>query len=240
MPISLSMNNTIPKEQMLKKLASLPMFSDLSTEGLETMATIVTYQAYPKGSTIVSQNDMGTSMFLLVSGRVKVALASPQGKELVLNYLNAPAHFGEMALVEALPRTADVLAVTDVEAFSLDGKDLSTAIRQQPRLAVSLIATLSRRLRHTIGRLEDMAFHDASHRIIRVLMNLATVGLDSRGSAVIEGMTHYDIATLAGTSRETTSRVISNLAKEGTITAEGRRITVDLDALDERTRVELG
>ena len=198
------------------------------------MASMMELRRYPKGAFIIGQSEVGTSMFLLLSGRVKVSLASPEGKELVLNYLEAPAHFGEMSLVDAQTRCADVIAVTDVELFALDGKDLSAAIQVQPRLALSLIATLSRRLRSTIGRLEDMAFHDATHRVMRVVLNVATAGLEARGTPTIQGMTHYDIATLAGTSRETASRVISRLAHEGVLTTKGRRITVDLAGLGER------
>ncbi len=229
------MNNTVvTKEQVLSKLAAIPMFSDLAPDSLETLAGMVQYRRYPKGAFIIGQNEVGTCMYLLVGGRVKVSLASSEGKELVLNYLEAPAHFGEMALVDAMPRTADIIAVSDVELFALDGKDLSTAIQLQPRLALSLIATLSRRLRQTITRLEDMAFHDATHRVMRVVLNVATAGLETRGAPVVQGMTHYDIATLAGTSRETASRVISSLAREQIVTTNGRRIIVDLEALTTR------
>ena len=160
-------------------------------------------------------------MYLLTSGRVKVSLTSPEGKELVLDYLDAPAHFGEMSLVDSQSRSADVFAVTDVELLSLEGRDLSAAIQIQPRLALTLIATLSRRLRSTIGRLEDLAFHDATHRVMRVVLNVATAGLETRGAPVVQGMTHYDIATLAGTSRETASRVISQLARDGIVVTKG-------------------
>jgi len=229
------MNTTLNKDQVLSKLAAIPMFSDLAPDSLEALADMVQYRRYPKGAFIVGQNEVGSSMFLLISGRVKVALANEgAAKELVLNYLEAPAHFGEMALVDAQPRSADVVAVTDVEAFALDAKDLSAAIQLQPRLALSLIATLSRRLRHTINRLEDMAFHDATHRVMRVVLNVATAGLETRGAPIIQGMTHYDIATLAGTSRETASRVISSLARDGIITTKGRRLTVDLAGLADR------
>ncbi|MCE5190463.1 MAG: Crp/Fnr family transcriptional regulator, partial [Actinomycetia bacterium] len=95
---------------------------------------------------------------------------------------------------------------------------------------------LSRRVRSLIGRLEDMAFHDATHRVMRVLLNVATASYESRGIPVIEGLTHYEVATLAGTSRETASRVISQLAKEGVVGTKGRRVVVDLFAL--RDRVE--
>jgi CRP-like cAMP-binding protein len=83
-----------------------------------------------------------------------------------------------------------------------------------------------------------MAFHDATHRVMRVVLNVATAGLETRGVPVIQGMTHYDIATLAGTSRETASRVISQLAREGYVVTKGRRIMVDLAALSDRLALD--
>ncbi|MDP2180950.1 MAG: Crp/Fnr family transcriptional regulator [Actinomycetota bacterium] len=232
------MKTITSKDQSISKLRAIPMFADLSHDDLETFADMVQFRRYGKGAFIVNQNDIGSSMYLLVSGRVKVSLASPDGKELALNYLEAPAHFGEMSLVDAEPRSADVIAVTDIELFSLDAKDLSAAIQLNPRLALSLIATLSRRLRHTIARLEDMAFHDAAHRVMRVVLNVATASYETRGVPVIQGLTHYDIATLAGTSRETASRIISNLAKEGVLATKGRKIVVDMIRLRERLEGE--
>jgi CRP/FNR family cyclic AMP-dependent transcriptional regulator len=217
---------------------TVPMFADLSAEGLNTLAGIVAFRRFPKGSLIIGQEEVGTCMYLLTSGRAKVSLASPEGKELVLDYLEAPAHFGEMSLVDAQARCADVFAVTDIELFSIEGRDLSAAVQVQPRLALSLIATLSLRLRSTIRRLEDLAFHDATHRVMRVVLNVATAGLETRGVPVVQGMTHHDIATLAGTSRETASRVISQLARDGIIVANGRRLTVDLSRLSERLERE--
>jgi len=232
------MNTSVTQDQVIARLSSIPMFSDLAVDDLETLGEMVQYRRYGRGAFIVGQNETGSSMYLLVSGRVKVSLASPEGKELVLNYLEAPGHFGEMALVDAQPRSADVIAVTDVEIFALDAKDLSAAIQLQPKLALSLIATLSRRLRHTNSRLEDMAFHDATHRVMRVVLNVATAGLETRGAPVVQGMTHYDIATLAGTSRETASRVISHLARLGIVVTKGRRIHVDLGKLSDELERE--
>jgi CRP-like cAMP-binding protein len=219
---------------IIPKLRSIPLFTELGADELETLSGLVSYKQMPKGVFVVSQNERGASLFLLVSGRVKVSLSSPDGRELALNYLDAPSHFGEMSLVDSEPRSADVIASTDIELLTLDAKDLSKAIQLQPKLALSLIATLSRRLRQTIGRLEDLAFHDATHRVIRVLLNIATAAYETRGVPVIVGFTHYEIATVAGTSRETASRVISQLAKEGVLATRGRRIVVDLVKMRER------
>jgi CRP/FNR family cyclic AMP-dependent transcriptional regulator len=232
----MSANATL--DSVTPRLTTIPLFADLSAESLQTLAGIVQFRGFDKGSLIISQDDVGTCMYLLTSGRVRVSIASPDGKELVLDYLEAPTHFGEMSLVDAQSRSADVFAVTDVELLTLEGCDLSAVIQVQPRLALILIATLSRRLRSTIGRLEDLAFHDAAHRVMRVVLNVATAGLETRGVPVVQGMTHYDIATLAGTSRETASRIISQLTREGIIVAKGRRLTVDLSRLSERLERE--
>lgn len=214
------------------------MFSDLAEEDIVSLAGMVTLKHFTKGSFVISQNDRGSVMYLLVAGRVKVSLASPEGKELALNYLEAPSHFGEMSLVDAEPRSADVIAVTDTEVLALDARDLSAAIQVQPKLALTLIATLSRRVRGLIGRLEDVVFHDASHRVMRVLLNVATASYEARGVPVVEGFTHYEVATLAGTSRETASRVISQLAKDGIVATKGRRVIVDLFALRDRVEAD--
>lgn len=181
------------RDMIAAHLKSFPMFAELLPEDLETFASMVTHRDYPKGSFVITQNERGSAMYLLVSGRVKVSLASPEGKELALNYLEAPAHFGEMSIVDAQPRSADVIAVTDVEVLTLDSKDLASAIQLQPRLALTLIATLSRRVRQLIGRLEDLAFHDATHRVMRVLLNVATASYEARGVPVIEGLTHLSL-----------------------------------------------
>lgn len=228
------MKTSATREKITQKLRSMPVFSDASDEELREFGQMVSFRRHPKGSFIVNQSETASAMYLLVSGRVKVSVVSPGGKELALEYLDAPAHFGEMSLMDSDPGSADVVAMTDIEVFALDGKNLSAAIGLRPQLALSLIATLSRRLRNTITRLEEMAFRDATHRVMRVVLNMATAGYETRGVPVIQGLTHYDIATLAGTSRETASRVISSLAKEGVVATKGRKIVVDLIRIRER------
>lgn len=216
------------KDMILTRLRQDPSFADMSPADLEALAGVMGYREYPKGSFVVTKNDVSTTMFLLVAGRVKVSVASPEGKELALSYLEAPSYFGEMGVVDASPRSADVIATTDIEVLTVEAKDLALVFRIQPELAIALVSTLSRRLRELIARLEGMAFHDATHRVMRVMLNVSTASYESRGVPVIEGLTHYEIATLAGTSRETASRVISNLCRDGVVATKGRKIVVDL------------
>lgn len=226
-----AMSAGMTPEQLADKLTTIPMFSDVDLDSARALAGIVQYRKYRKGDVLTTPQDEDPCMYLLLSGRVKVTLTSPDGKELALSYLEAPDHFGELSLGVQHPRLPSVVALTDLELFALRASDMEEAFRLQPRLAISLIATLSQRLRSTVTRLEDMAFSDATQRVTRVLLNIATAGLETRGAPVIQGMTHYEIATLAGTSRETASRVISALGREGVLASRGRRITVDIPKL---------
>lgn len=216
---------------IVSRLRENPIFASLGDEDLESLAAVMKYRKFPKGAFIVTKNETTDSIYMLAVGRVKVSIASPEGREFALNYLEAPTYFGEMAGPDAEIRSADVIATTDVELLVIEGKDMEKVFQVQPRLAVTLINTLSERLRELVVRLEGMAFHDATHRVMRVMLNVATASYESRGVPVIEGLTHYEIATLAGTSRETASRVVSNLAREGIVATKGRKIVVDLFGL---------
>ncbi len=219
------------KETIVDLLRRDPAFSGVDDADLKSLASMMGHREYPKGSFIITKNDESSTLYVLVSGRVKVSIASPEGKELALSYLDAPSYFGEIGVAEPSPRAADVIATTDIEVLSIDGKDLARVFSMRPELAIALVATLSRRLRDMILRLEGMAFHDATHRVMRVLLNVATASYEARGVPVIEGLTHYEIATLAGTSRETASRVISNLQRDGVVATKGRKIVIDLFGL---------
>lgn len=223
------MRSAVGTESTVAKLRALPLFATLAAPELEVMAGMVRGRRYPKGGFIVSRGEPGRAMYLLVSGRVKLTIASPDGKELVLGYLDAPAHFGETSLADRQPHAADVVATTDAEVFAVDALELEEAMRSQPQLAVSLVTALAGRLSETIERLEDLTFHDATHRVMRVLLNVATARYEATGTPLIRGYTHYDIATLAGTSRETASRVISSLSREGIVSVRGRAIFVSLE-----------
>ncbi|MCL2504075.1 MAG: Crp/Fnr family transcriptional regulator [Coriobacteriia bacterium] len=213
------------------KLGALPALSGLQPEGLTALAKIVKAERYKKGERISGPDDSHACMYLLVSGRVKMCLTAGDSREVALYHVEAPAHFNEPALVRSPLRTADAVALTDVEVLSLSAEKLGEAIQMEPNLALSIISALSLRLRQTVSRLEDMVFLNATQRVMRIVFNAASTEAESTGNPVIEGMTHYDIATLAGTSRETASRVISSLARQEVISTQGRRIDVDLQTL---------
>lgn len=230
------MSTASARSVIVARLREYPVFAPLSEDELGSLASLMSFREYPKGAFIVSKGDLSNAVFMLVAGRVKISLASPEGRELALAYLEPLSYFGDMGAADADELSADVIATTDVEVVIIEERDLERVFRIHPRFAVALLAAFSDRLNEMVMRLQGMAFHDATHRLMRVMLNVATASYESRGVPVIEGLTHYEIATLAGTSRETASRVVSNLAREGVVATKGRKIVVDLFAL--RDRVE--
>lgn len=227
-------NSPALEEQMLTKLRATPIMLELSDEETQTFSRLGNFKRHLKGAQILQQHRPDPVMRIILSGRVKVSLSGSDGKELALSYLDAQAHYGELILVDSEPSSTKVTAMTDVELFSIEGRNLDEAIRINPKFALSLITSLSRRLNQTIDLLEDMTFQDATHRVMRVILNIATACCEAKGFPAVEGVTHYEISLLAGTSRETASRVISSLAKDGVVVTRGRKIIVDIVRLSER------
>ena len=230
------MSNATARDTIAHLLQQDAVFGRLPLSDLEAIATVMTYREFLKGAFIARRNDRGGILYLLVSGRAKLTIVSPMGKELALSYVEPPALLGDIRDSGSSQRATDIVAVSDVEVLGIEARDLVHVISVQPQLAVELIGSMSDRIHQLTTRLEDMAFHDATHRVKRVLLNIATASYEVRGLPVVEGFTHYEVATLAGTSRETASRVVSNLARDGLVATKGRKIVVDLlglrDALE--------
>ena len=220
-------------DRIVERLRAVPAFGGLDDTRASAVASLVRLRTAPKGSVVVSRHETGGALYLLTAGRAKACLVAQDGRELTLGYLQAPDQFGSTGVAENSARAADIIAVSDVEVLVLEASDLEHAVELDPGLALALIAGLSRRLRETTERLEELAFHDAGHRVMRVILNVATASYESMGAPIVSDMTHLEIATLAGTSRETATRVVATLAREGTLLSRGRKLFVDLFKLRE-------
>lgn len=228
------MSGTSARPLVVSKMRSIPVFKNIDERQLDALSHVLAYREYPKGAFLAIADGLRGDLYILVSGCAKVSLASAEGKELALRYLEAPAYFSQPGASSSQSSPADVIATTDVELLVVKESDLEYVFSVVPGLATVVIRTLSEDLDDLIARLEAMTFHDATHRVMRVLLNIATATYESKGVPVVEGFTHYDIAALAGTSRETASRVVSSLAREGIVATKGRKIVVDLLALGKR------
>lgn len=216
-------------------LGTVPLFSGLAKDELESFAELTRERSYPRGSVILFENDPGDSLFVVRSGRVKVVLIGEDGREVILGMLGVGQHFGELALIDEQPRSAHVIAVEDSNLIVLRREDFRKRVESTPSVAWSLLSELSRRLRRADDKIGGLVLLDVPGRIARLLLDMA----DEDGSPQIEkSVTHQTIAQMIGASRETVSRAMKEFQEAGWITVERRRITLaNRSALEQRAQV---
>ena len=192
-------------------LSEIELFSELNEGELQEVAAYAQIRKVPTDTTVFCEGDPSDAVFVVVNGRVKVVTTSSDGKEFILTLLGAGQVFGEMGLLEAAPRSAAVITVTEVDLMVIKREDFDHLIESSPTISRKLMAILSRRLRRANSKMESLAYMDVAGRLARYLLDMA---LDhgqrlGNGWVVVKRPTHSDIAHSIGTSRETVSRLIN-------------------------------
>jgi CRP/FNR family cyclic AMP-dependent transcriptional regulator len=190
---------------------------------LEQVGTVATTRAFAKNAIIVSEGDETGSLYVLLSGRVKVSLSDAQGREVQLNRLGPGEYFGEVTL-DGGPRSASVTALEDTRCAVLRRSELVALIEREPELALHILRKLAHRVRALSENVRSLAFMDVYGRVARLLLELAE---ERDGQLVVaEAMTHKDIAARVGASREMISRIFSDLASGGYVRKEGGQLVI--------------
>lgn len=216
-------------------LGTVPLFSGLTREELESFAELARERSYPRGSVILFENDPGDSLLVVRSGRVKVVLIGEDGREVILAVLGVGQHFGELALIDEQPRSAHVIAMEDSMLIVLRREDFRKRVESSPTVAWSLLAELSRRLRRADDKIGGLVLLDVPGRIARLLLDFAE---ESGNDQIEKALTHQTIAQMIGASRETVSRAMKDFQEAGWINVERRRISLaNRPALEQRAQV---
>jgi CRP-like cAMP-binding protein len=212
----------------IEMLQGMPLFAGLSKRELQTIAQITEQRRYDRYQVIIKAGDRGTALFLLTSGVVRVTVGGGLGKELILGVLYPQDFFGEMALLDGLPRSATVTALEESEVLVISQKDFLECIRKVPQVAAKMIVTLSLRLRQTDQKVGNLAFLKAPRRVARTLLDLA----QGQGQRAPEGITlnlrftRQELAELAGVTRETLTRLLMKFQEQGILTIERRKLFI--------------
>ena len=212
-------------------LARVPAFAGLSPEDREALARVATLRPYRRGDRIVSQGERGDSFFIIVKGRVQVSVLSPDAREVVLTDLREGDHFGEMALVDDHPRSATVTAAERSDLAVLTRESFFELLRENFQLTRTILASFSRRLRHANATIEGLASLDVKGRLARYFRDLAMQRGKKAGGGwtVVVRPAQREIAGTIGSSRETISRTMAQLATGGLIVPKGRVVYVKLE-----------
>jgi len=200
-----------------KLLKNIPLFSELDDEDIQRIADLMVTKRYKKNNLIIFEEDLGRNMFIIKEGRVKISGISDEGGEAIFSILGEGEFFGELSIIDGLPRSATVTSIDDVDLWVLNRGDFLEMLQKFPQIAIVLLKELARRIRRSDLQIKSLSLKDARGRVGATLMRLAEdIGLFRGGKVVIDELPlQRDLASIAGTSRETISRVIKKFEDEG-------------------------
>lgn len=209
-------------------LSFVPIFSDLDEDTLDKIEKVGTRKSYNKNEVILMEEEIGTALFVIIKGKVKVARSSNDGREVILTILSESDFFGEMAILDGQTRSATVTALEDTELFLLQRNDFINLLQTYPEVSITLLQELTKRLRVSDAKIKALSLKDAEGKVATVILQIADdVGKIKQGKVEIEKMPlQQDLANMAGTSRETISRTLHSFAKKGLIELDGSKLRI--------------
>jgi len=217
-------------------LKSVPLFSSFSDAHLAQVLTCVQHRSYPRGSFILRAGEETDALYIILSGRAKVLIPDEEGHEVILTVMGPHEFFGEMGLLDDLPRSASVETLEACEMLRLSKAGFINVLKDNFELAMLIIRNLVRRMRDADRKIESLALIDVYGRVARLLIDMAQ---NVEGKWVVEhAPPKQEIARMIGASREMVSRVVKDLHAKGLIRAEKRRIQIlDKQSMQKRASV---
>ena len=209
-------------------LSSINIFSDLSDNDLEKLQKVFKPRNYLKNSMIILEEEYGDLVFVVKTGTIKITRVNDEGKEVILALLGAGEIFGELAILDGEARSANALAQENCELLAINKEDFLDILKHNFSISYNLLCELAKRLRKSDQQIEALSLSDAEHRIGVSLLNLAEdMGVIRKGKVTIQNLPfQQDIANMAGTSRETVSRVMKILENKDMISKEGHTLII--------------
>lgn len=209
-------------------IARAPLFAALPIPAIEDLTGRVQVKRVGAQATVLSQDEPGDSMFVIMSGRVKVVIFGENGREVTLSILRPGDSFGEMSLFDGQVRSANCIALEPTTLLVLGREDLLRHLAAHPRTSVNLLSEMARRLRRADQAIAQLALCDVNERLIHRLVSLGR----EEGTEAPEGLvvrrrpTQQELANMIGSCRETISRAFNQLARDGLIIPRGRSLVV--------------
>ena len=196
------------------------LLEHLEPHELERLMQFARNQRYRTGEVIFRKGDPGISMMSIIEGRVKISVASADGKEAVLAVLGPGQVLGEMAIIEDKDRSADATALDACELLILQKRDFIPFLERNPAISIRLLRMLCERLRRTSALVEDRTFLSLPARLAKTLLDLAdTSGHETEhGTRIDFNMSQKNFGGLMGASRESVNKQLHAWQSEGLLT----------------------
>jgi CRP/FNR family transcriptional regulator, cyclic AMP receptor protein len=205
-------------------LQSHYLFGRLDPNHIDRLACCIIEKSVGRGAIIFAKDDPGSSLFAIRKGTAKMTVPSADGHEVVVNLVTEGDIFGEIALLDGRPRTADAVAISDCEMFVIERRDFLPLVREEPEIAIKLLEILCGRLRQTTQQVEGVMFLHLPGRLAKALLRLSGGDGVARQPKIV--VTQRDLANTIGMSRESTNRQLRLWAENKWVRLERGGITI--------------
>jgi CRP/FNR family cyclic AMP-dependent transcriptional regulator len=208
-------------QPLLPNYAS-PAPEQLSVATITLLETYGRVKVYPKNTVLISAGTPSPACFVVLSGRVRVYVSAPNGKELTLSLPGLGEPFGDLGLLEAAPYMGTAVTLTPTTLLVVPRASFDVCVAAHPDLALEFLRLAVQRINHLTSLAQRLAFADVQSRVTALLSALAQDQKGSRGDE--RRLTHQEIADMIGTTRETVCRTMKELARSGSLARENGRL----------------
>lgn len=206
-------------------LNNVALFAGLSDADRAAISKLAVIRSYHKNTMVICEGDQSDSLYVVLSGKVKVFLSDEEGKEVTLNLQGEGEYFGELALLDDAPRSASVVTLENTRLAAISKTAFDECMEKNPAIALKIIHGLARRLRDLTENVRSLALMDVYGRVAHLLLELAE---EQDGKKIIsQRLTQRDIASMVGASREMVSRILRDLSMGGYISIHSKIITIN-------------
>ena len=220
-----SMNKFVSSVYNRSMIENISIFAGLTPEDLELIEQRMVRRSYPKSTIILSEGDSSDSLYLILSGKVKVFLNDESGKEAIINYQEAGEYFGELSLIDESRRSASIMTVEKTNLAVITKQAFYQIMNDNPAIAIHLLKDLVQRVRALTEEVKSLALSDVYGRLVKTLQGMA---VEHDGQLVIESpFTQQELANRIGASREMVCRIFKDLVKGGYITIDQKQTVIN-------------
>jgi CRP/FNR family transcriptional regulator, cyclic AMP receptor protein len=220
-------------------LSEAPLFETLSEEDAQALRSKVLVVKLDRGERLFSEGDKGDRLYIILTGKIKLTKAAPDGRENLLSVHGPGEMFGELSLFDPIPRTSSATAITQAELAGLDHDAMRSFLATRPEVSIHLLQALAQRLRRINEVKADLVFTDVPGRVAKALLDLSDrFGVQTpEGMQVNHDLTQEELAQLVGASRETVNKALADFAARGWIQLAAKSVLIsDTDRLRKRAR----
>ena len=209
------------KRSLLQLLSRTILFGGQPDAVLAEIAEGMQEVRYAAGAQIFARGDPGDALFLVREGRVRISILAPDGRELSFAHALASDIFGEIAVLDGSPRSANAMALSDVATLPLSRSNFNRLVDRHSSLARAVVHLLCARLREVSDHLEDIALLPLTARLARFFLNRLSGQLGDPRMRVSLGMSQSELALLLGASRPKVNAALMSLAQAGAVVRDG-------------------